>query len=242
MLFALLLCTILITSLLSGILGMAGGMILMAVLVSTLPVANAMMLHGATQATANGSRAYFLAKHIRWRLLPNYLIGAGASVGLFTWLLVVPDAGLVLILVGAFAWLARFSNHLRGLDITQPATTISCGFVVTSAQLQAGASGPLLDVFYLNTPLTRQEIVANKAITQTIGHVLKIIYYGLVVALATTLPLWIYAAAIIAAVLGTRLGTRLLERWNDTDFRRYSQIIILTVATFCIVKGAMSYV
>ena len=38
------------TSLLSGILGMAGGMILMAVLVALLPVATAMVLHGDLDA------------------------------------------------------------------------------------------------------------------------------------------------------------------------------------------------
>ena len=49
------LATVLATSVLSGILGMAGGMLLMAVLVSLLPVSGAMVLHGAVQAMANGS-------------------------------------------------------------------------------------------------------------------------------------------------------------------------------------------
>jgi uncharacterized membrane protein YfcA len=56
---ALLLVSVLLTSILSGILGMAGGMILMAILVSTVSVATAMMIHGVVQATSNGSRAWF---------------------------------------------------------------------------------------------------------------------------------------------------------------------------------------
>ena len=78
------------TSLLSGILGMAGGMILMAVLVTVLSVASAMMLHGAVQATANGSRAWFLRKHIRWEILPAYLVGSALALGVFTVLVIVP--------------------------------------------------------------------------------------------------------------------------------------------------------
>jgi hypothetical protein len=156
---------------------------------------------------------------------------------MFALLALVPDAGVVLILVGIFPWLARVSKHLRGLDITRPVTTICCGFVVTSAQLLAGASGPLLDVFYVNSPLNRQQIVANKALTQTLGHLLKIVYYGIIVAVSTTLPTGLFLAAIIVAVAGTRVGTILLVRWNDTGFQRASQIIILTIATLCIAQG-----
>lgn len=225
------------TSVLSGIFGMAGGMILMAVLVFALGVATAMMLHGAVQATANGSRAWFLRRHIRWSILPLYMVGAGACVALFTLVAFVPSAGMVLLLVGAFPWLARVSKRLQGLDVTHPPTTVVCGFVVTAAQLLAGASGPLLDVFYLRSPLTRQEIVANKALTQAIGHILKFIYYGLIVGVVLALPLWWFVVAMTIAVAGTRVGTRLLERWNDADFLRYSQTIILTIATICLVQG-----
>ncbi|MEQ8692392.1 MAG: sulfite exporter TauE/SafE family protein [Pseudomonadales bacterium] len=225
------------TSLLSGILGMAGGMILMAVLVTTMGVASAMLLHGAVQATANGSRAWFLRQHIRWSILPVYTLGALLATGVFAAITLVPHPGLVLMLVGLFPWLARFSKRLSGLNVTRPLTTLVCGVVVTSAQLLAGASGPLLDVFYLNSPLTRQEIVANKALTQTLGHILKMIYYGLIISVATTIPPLLLTAALIMAIVGTRLGTWLLHRWNDRDFQKISQLIILSIATLCLLQG-----
>ena len=50
------------TSVLSGIVGMAGGMMLMFVLISVFPVSSAMILHAATQLTANGSRAWMLQR------------------------------------------------------------------------------------------------------------------------------------------------------------------------------------
>ena len=238
--YVLILASVFATSLLSGILGMAGGMILMAILVSTLTVANAMMLHGAVQATANGALAFLLRRHIKWSLLPIYSVGAALSVGLFTTLTLVPDAGVVLILVGLFPWLGLVSKRLRGLDVTRPMTTLTCGFAVTSAQLLAGASGPLLDVFYLNAPLNRQEIVANKALTQTLGHVLKIVYYGIIVAVSTTLPAMLFLLALPLAVAGTRVGTHLLVRWNDEAFQRVSRIIILGIAALCIASGVRS--
>jgi uncharacterized membrane protein YfcA len=240
MLYAFITISVFATAIMSGILGMAGGMVLMAILVTALSVANAMLLHGAVQATSNGSRAWFLRTHILWHILPLYVAGAALSVGLFTALALVPEPGLVLILVGIFPWVALLTPRLQGLDVTHKPTTVICGFVVTSAQLIAGASGPLLDVFYVNSPLTRQQIVASKAVTQAFGHVLKMIYYGFIIAMSSNLPAWLFAVAIAAAVLGSRVGTRLLERWNDASFSKYSRAIILTIAAYCIAQGLWS--
>ena len=47
---------VLITSFISGILGMAGGMILMGVLLALLPLPAAMVLHAVTQMASNAWR------------------------------------------------------------------------------------------------------------------------------------------------------------------------------------------
>lgn len=234
---AIILVSVLATSVLSGILGMAGGMILMAILVSTLSVGAAMMLHGAVQAVSNGSRAWFLKEHVQWRILPAYALGAGLVLAGFIALTLVPDSDLVLMLVGGLPFLARVVPRLRGLDVTHLPTAVACGAVVTAAQLLAGASGPLLDVFYLNAQLNRFEIIASKAITQAAGHLLKLFYYGLVIGVTDSLPVWLYGAAVLTAVLGTRIGTRILGRFTDDRFRQVSGAVILVIAGVCFVKG-----
>jgi uncharacterized membrane protein YfcA len=231
-------CAVLATSILSGVLGMAGGMILMAILVSTLSVGAAMMLHGAVQAMANGSRSWFLRQHIQWRILPAYATGAAVTVVIFTVLALVPDADLVLILVGIMPFLARVVPLLNGLDVTHLPTAVLCGLVVTAAQLFAGASGALLDVFYLNAKLNRFEIIASKAFTQAMGHILKLIYYGLLIGVTDSVAGWVYAIAIATAVLGTRIGTLLLSRFTDDGFRKLSGAVILLIGAVCVAKGA----
>ena len=52
------------TAFLSGIFGMAGGLILMGVLLALMPVPAAMMLHGVTQLASNGWRAFLWRDHI----------------------------------------------------------------------------------------------------------------------------------------------------------------------------------
>ena len=237
--WTLLIASVFTTSVLSGVLGMAGGMILMAILVSMVSVSAAMIIHGVVQATSNGSRAWFLRAHIRWRVLPPYLLGALLTLTVFMALTLVPDAGLVLILVGIFPWLARIVPRLNGLDVERPAAAMACGATVTAAQLVAGASGPLLDVFYLNSSLNRYQVIASKAFTQTIGHLLKLAYYATFIGAAESLPWWTLVAAMATAVVGTRLGTRLLDRLHDDTFRRVSGWVILAIATFCVVKGGL---
>ena len=135
------LATVLATAVLSGVIGMAGGVLLMAVLVTLLPVASAMILHGAVQAASNGARFLFLREHVMWGILPLYAVGAVIALLLFVWVAFVPDPALVLILVGCFPWLARLLPTLRGLDVRRPLTGAACGVAVTAAQLLAGASG-----------------------------------------------------------------------------------------------------
>ena len=236
--YVLIIIIALATSILSGLVGMAGGVVLMAVLINLLPVSSAMVLHGITQFSANGARALILRKHLMWSLLPGYLGGAMLAVAAFSALLFVPDASVVLILIGLFPWLARLQPRFSVFTITRPASSVICGLSVTSAQLLAGAAGPLLDLFYLNSGLGRETIVANKALTQTIGHLLRIIYYGAIISVATPIPNWLFLVAAIAAVAGTRLGTWLLSRWNDQRFQEVSSQIILATGTICILQGS----
>jgi uncharacterized membrane protein YfcA len=61
---------VLSTSFVSGIFGMAGGMILMGILLAIMPLATAMVLHGLTQMASNGWRAWLWREHVLWPVWP----------------------------------------------------------------------------------------------------------------------------------------------------------------------------
>lgn len=237
-----LLC-VLLTSILSGVVGMAGGMILIAVLVTVLPVTSAMILHGTVQSIANGSRFWFLRSNMVWTVIPPYLLGTTIVFAGFVFTTIIPRPALVLLLVGTFPWIARLVPRLSGLDIAKPSHAFACGVSVTLAQLLTGASGPLLDVFYLKSSLNRYQIVATKAFTQTLGHLIKLVYYGgmasiAVDALDPLLTPGFIIGSVSLAVAGTWIGTRFLDRVNEAAFRTVTGRIILIVGTLAIVKGA----
>ena len=64
------------------------------------------------------------------------------------------------------------------LDITRPGVPYLAGALIIVLQLLAGAAGHILDVFFQKSHLDRKTIVATKAVTQVMGHVYRIIYFG----------------------------------------------------------------
>ena len=236
--------SVLFTAIISGIVGMAGGLILMAILVTILPIPTAMILHGLVQAWSNGARFWILRSHMSWSIVAPYGIGALVTIAIFTSITLIPEPPVVLILIGIFPILAQTFPRLRGLDITHTPTAIACGASVTATQLLAGASGPLLDVFYLNSSLNRFQIIASKAFTQTLGHLAKCIYYITIVGYGESLmpqgvdlSVGILISSIAMAVLGARIGTYFLRYVNEELFTKVTRRIILLLGVFCIAKG-----
>ena len=237
------LSAVFLTSLLSGIVGMAGGLILIAVLVLLMPVPSAMILHGIVQGVANGSRFWFLRQHTVWRILPLYFVGVAMTLAVFGLTVIVADPAVVLIAAGGLPWLSQFTPKRFRLDVTQPVTAFACGIVTTAIQLIAGASGPVLDAFYQRTELNRFEIVATKAFTQAVGHVAKIIYFifvsaSLKVELHTFVDWWFIAIVVALSLTATRIGTKFLERLNEERFRQVTNYLVLSLGA-CVVVGGI---
>lgn len=233
---------VIVTATLSGIFGMAGGMILMAFLTFTYSVGAAMMLHGVTQAVSNGYRAVLNRRNIVWRLVATNLIGSLAALALFMLVSFVPDKATVYLVLGAIPFVAFAIPKSWGLDITKPFVAPACGFVVTALTLTAGVAGPILDVFFVQSPLTRHQIVATKAVTQTLQHLTKLLYFGVLAAHllpAANLPWWIYVMVAPLAMLGTTLGKMALDRMDDKKFKSWSRIILMVLGTILIVRGMM---
>lgn len=226
---------------LSGALGMGGGMILMGALTAVLSVGAAMTLHGAIMFAANGSRAAMLSAHIQWRALPAWAVGAVAAIALFWSFAVVTNPTVVYLSLGLGPLCALALSRWIRLDFARRGHALFCGLAVTSAQLLAGASGPLLDLFFLRSRFDRQQVVATKAFTQTFGHLAKVIYYGALVA-ADVPPAWLFVTAITAAVLGTRLGKGILLRLRERQFRAATTVLVMAISLLFTLRGLSAFV
>ncbi|WGL15542.1 sulfite exporter TauE/SafE family protein [Microbulbifer bruguierae] len=237
MTYFLLIVATLITSLTSGVLSMAGGSILMGIFGFFLSVPAAMVLHGVTQAASNGSRIWLHRRHVQWNVFLPYTAGSLLILLLFLILTFVPSKGVMFLLIGSFPFIALLIPNKMAPDIRRKPVAFVAGLLVTTAQMLAGVSGPVLDLFYVKSSLTRHQIIGTKAITQTLGHVIKLGYYAMFLNLSISLPQWLFFAVVPAAIFGNVMGKILLVHIHDHHFKRIGSAVILLVSSVYIAKG-----
>jgi uncharacterized protein len=230
--------TIVATSFMSGVFGMAGGLVLLGVLLLLLDVAPAMILFGTTQAAANGWRAALWLRHVQWNIVWRFLVGAAAAFLVLRWLSLLPNKAFVYIGLGLSPFLAEFLPKALTPDITRPGAPYICGVLIMITTLLAGVAGPMLDVFYQKSSLDRRVVVATKATTQTAGHLARIAYFGSFTATSNGgIPLWVFGAAIALAMFGTTLAARVLEGMSNAQFRHWSKRVIYAISAVYGVRG-----
>ena len=238
LLLAILAASSLVTSFISGILGMAGGMILMGVLLALLPLPAAMMLHGITQLAANGWRAVLLRSEVDWAVFRGYVFGALLALLLFTLVRLVVSKPVALIAMGLTPFATLWLPEGLHLNAQRRGQALVCGVLCAAMSLTAGVSGPILDIFFVRTQMRRHAVVATKALTQSFTHLLKIFYFGAVISLqGGGVKPWLAAMMIALALVGTSLSRSVLERMNDVSFRRWTRWTVLTLGAVYLANG-----
>lgn len=230
-----------VTACISGIFGMAGGMIFMGIIATVMGVAEAMVVHGAVQSISNSSRAYFLKSDIRWDILGYKLLGALPAIAGLATISFIPSKAALFIVLGLLPFILLLPKSIFKGDAAKPAHAVLCGAMVMGLNLSAGVAGPALDFFYVKTQLSRKEIVATKAVTMFASHLVKIFYFGLPLIAAnglTTLPpLWVFFAAIPCIIGGTFVGTRILNRLSDISFKSYTKYLVTLIGIIYLWRG-----
>jgi uncharacterized membrane protein YfcA len=231
---AILVAAALATSILSAVVGMAGGIVLLSVMLLYLEPLAAIPLHGVIQLVSNGSRAIIQRRHVDWSLAWRYavlLLPAGA-VGMPVAYAMSPPVTRSLIGVFVLAATWRPGWLLLGThpeDSRPRLRFFALGGVTGFLQMVIGAVGPLIAPFFLNLGLTRQAMVGTKAACQVLGHMSKLILFGIAgfAYLDWAGPLAAMCGAVIA---GTWLGSQLLERVNERMFTLLFKGVLTAVA------------
>jgi len=219
----------LVTSSISAVLGMGGGIILLGIMAIIIPEGYMVIaLHGMVQLFSNTTRTFIFRKHIKKNIIKEFsigaLIGAGISA-LIIFLLIqfyeVKSASEIKVdflkpIIGIFIIWYLFLKGPKKEKKSKSFTKV--GSISGLASIFVGATGPLIAPFFLNNQLTKNNIVVNKAACQVITHLTKI-------------PLFIYffnvnyiddysllAPLILAVYLGTNLGKKLLSFIPEETF------------------------
>ena len=225
------------TAFLSGIFGMAGGLVLIGVLLFVFPLPTAMVLHAVTQMASNGWRALLWWRFIVWKSAAFYVAGCLLSVGLWSLTLYVPDKALALLLLGLSPFVIRAVPERILPRTFGPSQVAMTGVLSMMLMLLTGVTGPLLDTMFLRSPLERRQIIATKAACQVFGHGFKLIYFGALIAEVGRVEPWFLAVAVACSMIGTSLGKLLLEKLTERQFRVWSNRLITVLASWYVGYG-----
>ena len=229
------------TSTLSAIVGMAGGITLLAVMLLFLEPLVAIPLHAVVQVVSNSSRAAVHRRAIEWRILVPFLLPLLPLGWLSLDLAEQLSPSRARTIIGAFVLVATWAPGLvllgRHPEHGEPRRRFFLlGCLVGVVNVTVGASGPLIAPFFLNLGISRFALIGTKAACQTGAHLAKIVVFGLAgFAYAAWAPLLM--ALSLTVVLGTLFGSRLLGRLNERGFVILYRSALTLIALRLVVAG-----
>ena len=222
------------SSVLSAVVGMAGGLTLLTVMLVFFEPLVAVPLHGVVQLVSNGSRSTIHRRHLRWDIVLPYavLLLPMSFAGL--WLARALPAEATRAAIGAFVLVATWAPRALLLgrhpeDVDPGRRFFVLGGVVGFLNPTIGATGPLIAPFFLRMGLDRFALVGTKAACQALGHVAKIFAFGVAgFVYGEYLMLLVLLGTLVTA--GTWLGTRILGHVSERVFTLLYQVVLSALA------------
>lgn len=229
-------------STISGIVGMAGGILLLTIMyIVGLDPLIAIPIHAMVQLFSNSTRVLVFFKHVKWVPLIIVVVVALPLPWVGLKLLVSLDKNLVKVIMGILVLYATWTPKWGVQKLPQAAAFGCVGVLGGVLGVVAGATGPLIAPFFIRKDLVKEQVIATKAVVQSYFHILKIIYFWAVptVAFAYQDYLYLIVPMTIAVVLGTLTGKKLLGKIPDEDMFRTIYKAVLTVVALYLVGEAV---
>ena len=232
--------TILVSSYISGVFGMAGGMILLGVLLNYFDVASGMILFSIIQFFANGWRAFQWRHYVRWPIFFSYVGGAAIAFAAMYAVRFVPNKTMVYLALGLMPFAIEILPRAARPNIEWRGVPFVTGILTTVIQVLAGVGGLFLDIFFQKSMLDRKTTNATKATVQSLSHVVRAAYFGSVSGLAH-IPKWVLAPSIALAIAATSLAPFVIERMTDHGYRQWTRVIIFAVSIVYLIRGGILF-
>ncbi|CAA0087784.1 Uncharacterised protein [Halioglobus japonicus] len=216
------------TSCLTGIMGMGGGVLLIAVMPGLIPASVILPLHAATQLASNSSRAAFGWRDIDPGIIPAFVVGAviGAWLGSEVYQLLDMHwlPALIGVLILLFTW-APLPAVRGGGQLS----LLFLGFYQTGLGMLAGATGPVGAAVLLRRNTARDWLVVNTAVYMTLNHAMRVAAF---VAIGFSFASWwpLLSGMIVASIIGSWVGTRLRRFVPQVNFQRLFRWMVTLLA------------
>jgi len=204
-----------ITSLLTAVAGLGGGMLLLALMAQIFAPSILIPLHGVAQFFSNANRGVIHRNKLEWSYLKPFIAGSVLGAFLFVPLVVYVNPVVGAIAVGCFilmvTWFPKWLNVSRLPPVLSGGITSGLGVLF-------GATGPLAMSAHPKANWSKEQIVGNHGAAMAFQHGVKVIAY-LVAGIQLHKYLLHIGVLFFGAWFGTYIGTRLLKKFTDDRFK-----------------------
>jgi uncharacterized membrane protein YfcA len=222
-----------LTSTVAAVVGIGGGMMLIAIMPSFIPLNALIPVHGLTQMSSNFSRAVFGYKDVQFEVIPKFLLGSFIGIGIFAAILNFISLQYVPLFIGTYILLSLWSEKFNE-KIKRYESYFLAGFFQSGLSMVVGATGPLTMTLLLKDYQDKDKVVATGAALMSITHILKVfvfMYFGFVF----FDYIGIIVAMIIGAVAGSWAGTQLRDKIDGKKFILILKVLLSALAIHVIV-------
>lgn len=227
-----------LTSLISAAMGIGGGILLLVIMASIIPLSALIPVHGLVQLGSNANRVVMKYPYLQWSIFGYFFIGALLASGLSLFFIAQLPLSVIQISIGLFVLLMVWGLKPQKRDLPAP-LRILAGFVTTLLTMFVGATGPLVAAMIHAQRADRHELVATFAACMTSQHALKIVVF-IIVGFAFMQWLPLAALMIASGAIGTWLGLKLLDKLSAKYFDFVFKAIMTTLAIRLLYLGIVS--
>jgi uncharacterized membrane protein YfcA len=215
-----------LTSLLTAVAGLGGGMLLLALMAQLLAPAILIPLHGIAQFFSNVNRGFIHRSKLEWVYLKPFVFGSVIGAFAFVPLVVFVNPTMGAIAVGVFilivTWFPKWLNASRLHPILSGGLTSGLGVLF-------GATGPLAMSAHPKEHWSKEQIVGNHGAAMAFQHGVKVIAY-----LVAGVQLYAYLPHVVVlfvgAWFGTFIGNHLLKKFTDARFKTMLKWVLTLLA------------
>jgi len=235
-----------LTSMLSAIIGMGGGITLLGVMAVIMPTGYLVVAyHGIIQLVSNITRITVYREHIDKSIISRFLVG------------MIP--GLILsaaMIYGATTYFNASTAADLKIDFLKPAIGVYIiwflylrkkkkavsketykwmGVVAGIATVFIGAMGPLIAPLFINDKLKKEGIIATKAACQAAGHLGKIPIFFLFFNVSYAEDWNVLFPLVVAVYFGTKIGKLMLGKIPEALFQNLFKAVLTLIAVRLII-------
>ena len=219
-----------LTSLLTSIFSVGGGLIMLVALAQSFSPATLIPLHGSIQLANNFSRVLVYREFFQWNLIKNIVISTmfGAVIGIYLFG-TLPENLLVMVIAATILFLTW--APIDSLILSVMRNDWFCGFISGFAGIFVGANGPLVTAYLRTKNLSPELLVANHGAIMIFQHGIKIVLFA---SFFNFIILDYFIFILILALTGyagANLGRRLISK---VPFKSFNIIlkVLLTLLSF----------